>query len=37
MWEKIIDFMWYHPKIYLYLEPKYRALKKIYKRLRSKN
>ena len=31
--EKIIDFMWLHRRIYLLLEPVYRSLKKLYKRL----
>jgi len=31
--EKIIDFMWLHRRVYLLLEPVYRSLKKIYKRL----
>lgn len=30
---KIIDFMWLHRRIYLLLEPVYRSLKKLYKRL----
>ena len=31
--EKVIDFMWLHRRIYQLLEPVYRALKKVYKRL----
>jgi len=30
---KVIDFMWLHRRIYLLLEPVYRSLKKLYKRL----
>lgn len=32
--ENIVDFLWLHPRIYLFINPLYRAVKKVYKTIR---
>jgi len=32
--EKLVDFLWFHPKFYTIINPPYRALKKVYKSIR---